>query len=93
MPRACLIRSAQVRAHLLREHQDAGTGLTDEQRARIFERFYRVDPSRSREHGGAGTGLSIAAGIAEAHGGVIRARASPAGGTTTELRLPPVRDR
>ena len=75
------------------EVSDTGTGLGDEQRARIFERFYRADPSRSRAHGGAGLGLSIAAGITEAHGGVIRAHASPAGGTTIELRLPLVRDR
>lgn len=48
---------------------DAGPGLTDDQLAHAFERFYRGDASRSRDAGGAGLGLAIAAAIAESHGG------------------------
>ena len=48
---------------------DAGPGLSDDQLAHAFERFYRGDASRSRDAGGAGLGLAIAAAIAESHGG------------------------
>ena len=46
---------------------DDGPGIDEEQAARVFERFFRVDPSRSRLHGGSGLGLSIVASIVEAH--------------------------
>jgi Histidine kinase-, DNA gyrase B-, and HSP90-like ATPase len=48
---------------------DRGPGLTEEQAARVFERFYRVDSSRTRASGGAGLGLSIVGAVVEAHGG------------------------
>jgi two-component system OmpR family sensor kinase len=53
------------------EVADNGPGLSDEQAARVFERFYRVDASRSREFGGAGLGLAIVAAIVGAHGGTV----------------------
>ena len=67
---------------------DDGPGLTDDQSVRIFERFYRADPSRSRLHGGAGLGLSIVASIVHAHGGTVTAESSPGGGTAFSIRLP-----
>ena len=51
------------------EVADSGPGLSDEQLEHVFERFYRGDTSRSRDQGGAGLGMAIAAAIAESHGG------------------------
>jgi two-component system OmpR family sensor kinase len=53
------------------EIADNGPGLNDEQASRVFERFYRVDTSRSRANGGAGLGLAIVAAIVGAHGGTV----------------------
>src|SRR5581483_6245736 len=50
------------------EVADEGPGLTPDEADRVFERFYRSDPSRSRHNGGAGLGLSIVAAVTEAHG-------------------------
>jgi two-component system sensor histidine kinase BaeS len=55
---------------------------------RLFERFYRVDASRSRASGGAGLGLSICRSIVAAHGGDIAASASPLGGLRVSVTLP-----
>jgi two-component system sensor histidine kinase MtrB len=52
--------------------RDFGLGLSADQFERIFERFWRADPSRSRERGGTGLGLAIAAEDAKLHGGSIR---------------------
>ena len=70
------------------EVADDGPGLTAEQAARVFERFYRADPSRARTRGGAGLGLAIAASIVEAHGGTVRAAPAPGGGAVFTVRLP-----
>jgi two-component system OmpR family sensor kinase len=67
---------------------DRGPGMSDDEAARVFERFYRGDPSRSRESGGTGLGLSIAAAIVRAHGGTIGVSAAPGEGTTFRIRLP-----
>jgi len=55
---------------------------------KLFDRLYRVDPSRSRETGAAGLGLAICARIVEAHGGTIRARHSSLGGVAIDVDLP-----
>jgi len=67
---------------------DEGPGLTDEQLAHVFERFYRADGSRSRAHGGAGLGLAIVAGIVAAHGGSVTAANRPGGGAVFTVVLP-----
>jgi two-component system OmpR family sensor kinase len=69
---------------------DRGPGLTEAQAAKVFERFYRVDPSRARASGGAGLGLSIVAAVAEAHGGSARAQPARSGGATFIVTLPSV---
>jgi len=67
---------------------DQGPGLSEEQASRVFERFFRADPSRSRAHGGAGLGLSIVDAIVEAHGGSVAAESAPGRGMTITVRLP-----
>jgi two-component system OmpR family sensor kinase len=67
---------------------DDGPGLGTESADRVFERFFRADPSRSRQHGGAGLGLSIVDSIVHAHGGTVRAEPGTDGGVTFTVRLP-----
>jgi two-component system OmpR family sensor kinase len=67
---------------------DRGPGLTEEQTTRVFERFYRVDSSRSRASGGVGLGLSIVAAVVEAQGGSVAAEPTDEGGATFVLTLP-----
>jgi len=75
-------RTVQVRI------EDSGPGVKPEHRARLFERFYRVEESRSRASGGSGLGLAISRNIAEAHGGAIRAEPSELGGLAIVVELP-----
>ncbi len=67
---------------------DTGTGIAPEHLPRLFERFYRVDPSRSREDGGTGIGLAIARSVVEAHGGHIEARSEVGHGSVFTFDLP-----
>ena len=67
---------------------DQGIGIPEADLERIFERFYRVDPARSRETGGTGLGLSIVKHVAAKHGGEIRVWSSQNVGSTFALRLP-----
>jgi signal transduction histidine kinase len=67
--------------------QDTGPGIPEEHLPLVFERFYRVDPSRSRDDGGTGIGLAIARSVVEAHGGRIWAE-SGARGSTFRFVLP-----
>jgi signal transduction histidine kinase len=68
--------------------EDDGPGIPPDQRARIFDRFHRIDAGRTRDSGGAGLGLAIAKAIVEAHGGTISAGVSPAGGARVAFVLP-----
>jgi two-component system OmpR family sensor kinase len=67
---------------------DHGPGVEPDHVEHIFDRFYRADTGRSRDTGGAGLGLSIAASVALAHGGTIDYSATPGGGATFTLTLP-----
>lgn len=62
--------------------------MAEELLPRLFERFYRVDGSRSRESGGAGLGLALCKSIVDAHRGTIRADSSPLGGLRVSITLP-----
>lgn len=74
---------------------DTGPGIPAEHLPRVFERFYRVDTSRSRDAGGTGIGLAIARSVVEAHGGRIWAESEPGRGSTFTFELPaaPARER
>jgi len=67
---------------------DEGRGIAPEHRARIFDRFFRVDEGRSRESGGTGLGLAIAKWAVEVHGGSIAVDAGPTGGSVFRIMLP-----
>ncbi len=69
------------------EVADNGPGISKDHAGKVFDRFYRVDPSRSRERGGAGLGLSIAQWAVEAHGGSIGLQSQPGSGSTFQIRL------
>jgi two-component system phosphate regulon sensor histidine kinase PhoR len=68
--------------------RDTGVGIAPEHLPRIFERFYRVDPGRSREQGGTGLGLAIVKHLVEAHGGRARAASSPGLGSEITVFFP-----
>ena len=74
--------------HVVFRCADTGPGLTEEDRTRAFDRFWRADASRGRSHGGSGLGLSIVRAIARAHGGEARVLPNAPTGLVVEVRLP-----
>jgi len=77
------------RAHeAIVEVADEGPGIAEPHRSHVFDRFYRVDKSRSREQGGAGLGLSIALWAVKAHGGRIEVQSEEGKGSTFRIALP-----
>jgi len=67
---------------------DTGTGITEADLPRVFDRFYRADKARSRVSGGAGLGLAIVKWVADAHGGTVEACSTPGQGSLFVLSLP-----
>ena len=67
---------------------DRGIGIAPEHQQRVFERFFRVDPARSRATGGTGLGLAIVKHVLANHGGEVRLWSSPGTGSTFTMRLP-----
>jgi two-component system, OmpR family, sensor histidine kinase SenX3 len=67
---------------------DQGIGIPEEDLERVFERFYRIDPARSRHTGGSGLGLSIVKHVVQNHGGDVRVWSQPHRGSTFTIRLP-----
>jgi two-component system OmpR family sensor kinase len=70
------------------EVADDGPGLEPDVAARVFERFFRSDPARTRARGGSGLGLSIVAAVAEAHGGRVSVETAPGAGARFVVELP-----
>ena len=77
-----VIRLTDVESNLLIEIEDNGLGINRQHINRLFERFYRVDKSRSRNEGGTGLGLSIVKHIVEAHGHNVQVRSTEGQGST-----------
>jgi len=68
--------------------QDQGPGMSKEHHRLIFDRFYRIDQSRSRKNGGTGLGLAIVAEVARQHGGYVSVDSTPGSGSTFTVTLP-----
>ena len=68
--------------------RDAGPGMPPEVMSKVFDRFYRVDPARTRAHGGTGLGLAIVKSLTEAHGGTVTCTSTVATGSTFVIALP-----
>jgi len=83
----CVAASRREREAVV-EVTDTGCGIPDNFRESVFQPFFRVDKSRSREKGGVGLGLSLVWEIARLHGGGVRVRESGESGTVIELTLP-----
>ena len=77
---ATVARAARRRERGARGRRRRARAWTPSEAAHVFERFYRGDPSRSRDHGGAGLGLAIVAAIVEAHGGTVAVESTPGSG-------------
>ena len=89
-PRGAPARVAVHRSggRVLLEVADTGPGMAEEERVHAFDRFYRADPSRSRDSGGSGLGLAIVAAIVRGYGGAIAVESAPAAGARFTVDLP-----
>ncbi|HEX6866333.1 MAG TPA: ATP-binding protein, partial [Caulobacteraceae bacterium] len=70
------------------EIDDEGPGISSVEMERVFDPFYRAEPSRSRETGGAGLGLAVVRSIARQHGGDVTLKNRDGGGLTARVSLP-----
>ncbi len=88
-----LVRAFDADDEVAIQVADDGDGIAAAHLPHVFERFYRIDTARDRDHGGSGIGLSIAKALVEAHGGsLVASSAGPGAGTTFTVRLPALRD-
>lgn len=82
------LRIRETEQDAIVEVEDSGPGIAPEHRGRVFERFYRVDKSRTRAEGGTGLGLSIAEWAVSAHSGKIEVQSEPGSGSIFRICLP-----
>jgi signal transduction histidine kinase len=82
------VTASRVDGHCEVRVVDTGVGVPPEHLPRLFERFYRANPARSRDDGGTGIGLAIARSVVEAHGGHISAESEQGKGSTFTFDLP-----
>ena len=82
------VKTSKEGTHLVIRISDTGHGIPEQYRESIFQPFFRVDKSRSREYGGVGLGLSLVWEIAALHGGDVRVEESSDAGTTIAVRIP-----
>ena len=87
-PGTLTVRQKMYHKNIVLSFEDSGPGVPEESVSRLFDRLYRVDPSRSRTGGGSGLGLSICKNIAETLGGRITARNTKSGGLSIDIDLP-----
>ncbi len=85
---AVTLSATEVDSRIRLSVKDSGAGIPEEHQTRIFERFYRVDKSRSRDLGGTGLGLAIVKHVAGLHGGEVLVQSSAEEGTTFTIDLP-----
>ena len=83
-----VISVIELKEEVLIEVKDEGIGIATSELPRLFERFYRVDPARSRDSGGTGLGLAIVKHLVEAHGGSVVVESTLGTGTKFQIRLP-----
>jgi len=81
------VRARGEKSGVAIEVADNGSGIAAEHLPNIFERFYRADPSRGRQSGGAGLGLSIVKHLTEAQGGTVAVASAPGEGTRFTVHL------
>lgn len=82
------VEGEMVNQHFVMRFADSAPGVSDEQLAQLFDRFYRAEGSRNRASGGSGLGLSICQNIVTAHGGTLTASHSRFGGVSITVQLP-----
>ncbi|WP_438433189.1 sensor histidine kinase [Gorillibacterium sp. sgz500922] len=82
------VSACREAGHAILAVTDTGPGIPADELPHLFERFYRSDPSRSRERGGTGLGLAIVKRIADTYGGSVRLKSGPGRGTTAVLVFP-----
>jgi two-component system, OmpR family, sensor histidine kinase BaeS len=86
--KSCITLTQDAAGRCLIRVEDSAPGVPESALPRLFERFFRVDESRSRKGGGSGLGLAICQAMVQAHGGTMAATHSPLGGVCIEITLP-----